>query len=48
MSGDIEEGGVAAGEEEAKEAMREMGMELPGEEKSQAGVQWHKVKKPKK
>ena len=48
MSGDIEEGGAAAGEEEAKKAMREMGVELPGEEKSQAGVEWHKVKKPKK
>lgn len=42
-----EENGQSAGDAEAAEMMRKMGVELPGEEKSQVGVPWHKVEKKK-
>ena len=36
-----------AGDEEAASMMRSMGVELPGEEKQEVGVPWHKVEKKK-
>lgn len=42
-----EERGQTAGEAEAAAMMKSMGMELPGEEKSQVGMAWNKVEKKK-
>jgi hypothetical protein len=39
--------GGTAGDDEAAAMMRKMGVELPGEEKSQVGVAWNKVEKKK-